>query len=40
MDRHFILVDNNPQALVTMAERFRGNNEIEWINYDPQKDTP
>lgn len=33
--RHFILVDNNPQALATMAERFKGNAEIEWIGYDP-----
>lgn len=35
LGRHFILVDNNPQALATMAERFGGNNDIEWINYDP-----
>ena len=33
--RRFILVDNNPQALATMAERFAGINSIEWINYDP-----
>jgi site-specific DNA-methyltransferase (adenine-specific) len=35
MDRNFILVDNNPQALATMAERFAGNTSIEWIGYDP-----
>jgi site-specific DNA-methyltransferase (adenine-specific) len=33
--RRFILVDNNPQALATMAERFAGNDSIEWIGYDP-----
>ena len=35
MERNFILVDNNPQALATMAERFAGNHSIEWIGYDP-----
>jgi site-specific DNA-methyltransferase (adenine-specific) len=35
LGRNFILVDNNPQALATMAERFTGNKDIEWINYDP-----
>jgi site-specific DNA-methyltransferase (adenine-specific) len=35
MERNFILVDNNPQALATMAERFAGNSSIEWIGYDP-----
>ena len=33
--RQFILIDNNPQALATMAERFAGNHTIEWIGYDP-----
>lgn len=33
--RRFILVDNNPQALATMGERFAGNDSIEWIGYDP-----
>ena len=33
--RQFILIDNNPQALATMAERFAGNHSIEWIGYDP-----
>jgi len=35
LGRRFILVDNNPQALATMAERFAGIKDIEWINYDP-----
>jgi site-specific DNA-methyltransferase (adenine-specific) len=35
LGRRFILVDNNPQALATMAERFASNDSIEWINYDP-----
>jgi site-specific DNA-methyltransferase (adenine-specific) len=34
-ERQFILIDNNPQALATMAERFAGNRTIEWIGYDP-----
>lgn len=35
LGRNFILVDINPQALATMAERFTGVDDIEWINYDP-----
>lgn len=35
LERCFILVDNNPQALATMAQRFAGETSIEWINYDP-----
>lgn len=35
LERRFILVDNNPEALATMAERFAGVNTIEWNNYDP-----
>ena len=35
LGRNFILVDNNPQALTTMAARFAGVDDIEWINYDP-----
>ena len=35
LERNFILVDNNPQALATMAERFAGTPSIEWIGYDP-----
>ncbi|MCX6055917.1 MAG: site-specific DNA-methyltransferase [Chloroflexi bacterium] len=37
--RNFILVDNNPQALETMAVRFSGVPDIEWFNYlPPQND--
>jgi site-specific DNA-methyltransferase (adenine-specific) len=35
LGRRFILVDNNPQALEVMTERFKGVTDIEWI-----KDTP
>ncbi len=33
--RRFILVDNNPEALVVMARRFDGIDDIEWIGFDP-----
>jgi len=32
LGRHFILVDNNPQALQIMRQRFAGQTDIEWIN--------
>ena len=35
LGRQFILVDNNIQALETMARRFGSNREIEWVGYDP-----
>jgi site-specific DNA-methyltransferase (adenine-specific) len=35
LGRRFILVDNNPQALQVMAQRFIGAGNIEWINFDP-----
>ena len=35
LGRRFILVDDNPQALEVMAQRFRGVTGIEWINYEP-----
>lgn len=35
LGRRCILVDSNPQALETMAKRFDGNPDIEWIGYDP-----
>jgi len=35
LGRKFILVDSNPQALDTMAVRFAGNKDIEWIYYEP-----
>ncbi|KAF0106107.1 MAG: putative adenine-specific DNA-methyltransferase [Chloroflexi bacterium] len=31
LDRKFILVDNNPQAIEVMQNRFEGVSEIEWI---------
>ena len=37
LDRHFILVDNNPQALEVMAERFKGQPDIEWVGFTPEK---
>jgi site-specific DNA-methyltransferase (adenine-specific) len=36
LDRSFVLVDDNPQALEVMAERFRGIDGIEWVGYDPK----
>lgn len=35
LERRFILIDNNPQALSTMNERFAGVDSIEWITDDP-----
>ncbi|HTX80101.1 MAG TPA: site-specific DNA-methyltransferase [Longilinea sp.] len=32
LGRRFILVDNNPQALQIMKQRFAGQTDIEWIN--------
>ncbi len=32
MGRHFILADNNPQAINVMHERFSEEDSIEWIN--------
>lgn len=37
LGRRFILVDNNPQAMEVMAERFRDCPEIEWIGYTPKE---
>ncbi len=36
LDRRFILIDNNPQALQVMARRFEDVPAIEWIGFDPQ----
>jgi site-specific DNA-methyltransferase (adenine-specific) len=36
LDRRFILVDNNKQALEVMARRFQGTLGIEWIGFDPR----
>lgn len=35
MERKFILIDNNEQALQVMAKRFRNYSNIEWIGFDP-----
>ena len=35
LDRRFILVDNNPEALEVMAQRFAHVEEIEWIGWQP-----
>jgi site-specific DNA-methyltransferase (adenine-specific) len=31
LNRRFILIDNNPQAIEVMARRFAGTEEIEWL---------
>ena len=36
LDRGFILVDNNPQALQVMARRFQMHPEIRWVGIDPE----
>src|SRR5207248_673445 len=35
LGRRFILVDNNPQALAIMAQRFANESDVEWISFDP-----
>lgn len=42
LDRQFILVDSNPEAIQVMRRRFAGNNEIEWIGLEdlPEKKLP
>ncbi len=35
LGRKFILVDDNPQAMETMARRFSGVAGIEWAGYEP-----
>lgn len=35
LQRRFVLVDNNLEALEVMARRFYGINQIEWVNFDP-----
>ena len=34
--RNFVLVDNNPQAMEVIAERFKDVDDIEWVGYSPQ----
>ncbi len=36
LGRSFILVDNNPQAIAVMRERFEGENSIEWVEWNAQ----
>jgi site-specific DNA-methyltransferase (adenine-specific) len=36
LGRRFILVDNNPQAIAVMQERFSAVNSIEWVGVPPQ----
>jgi site-specific DNA-methyltransferase (adenine-specific) len=38
LDRRFILIDNNPQAIEVMARRFAGIEEIEWLVNFSQND--
>ncbi len=36
LERRFILVDNNPQAIAVMRTRFSENDSIEWVGVEPQ----
>lgn len=36
LDRNFILVDNNPEALEVMSERFPEQADLEWVGYSPE----
>ncbi len=36
LERRFILVDNNPQAIAVMQTRFSENDSIEWVGVEPQ----
>ncbi len=38
LDRQFILIDDNPQAMQVMSRRFAGLDGLEWIGWDPQKE--
>ncbi len=35
LDRQFVLVDDNPEAIQVMAKRFSDIDQIEWVNYTP-----
>ncbi len=37
LGRNFILVDNNLQAMETMAKRFAKVEDLEWVGYEPDK---
>jgi site-specific DNA-methyltransferase (adenine-specific) len=36
LERRFILVDNNPQAISVMKKRFEGEESIAWIDWESQ----
>jgi site-specific DNA-methyltransferase (adenine-specific) len=36
MERNFMLIDNNPQAIAVMQARFKEINSIEWIGIEAQ----
>ncbi len=36
LGRRFIMSDNNRQSLEVMARRFVGNDDIEWVGFDPR----
>ncbi|MCK4851398.1 MAG: site-specific DNA-methyltransferase, partial [Phycisphaerae bacterium] len=36
LDRKFVLIDSNAQALEVMARRFEDVPAIDWIGFDPQ----
>ncbi len=36
MGRHFILVDDNPQAIAVMENRFEGEDSIQWVEDESQ----
>jgi len=38
--RHFVLVDNNIQAMEVMEHRFMGVSDIEWLGYQPSRPDP
>lgn len=36
LERHFILIDNNPIALEVMSRRFSKDLDIKWVNFNPE----
>lgn len=36
LDRRFLLVDDNVEALQVMARRFSGHQDIDWVGFDPR----
>ncbi len=36
LDRKFVLVDSNEQALEVMARRFNNTKDIDWVGFDPR----